>query len=795
MMMSKRSKRKKHWLLALSAAVALTAAVPGAVHADKAVSSSGTIAVDSSSSSSSIAKPEGAPVKTTITKEQAEALVRGYFKIPDEYKLQSVNLFTRSDWNQQRNMWNLSFQYKLNGKQRGGIDASVDADSGVLLGYNSYIDNPNAKPAYPLKVNREKAREIALTFINSMASSYKDQLQFNAEFGADLKPPLNGQVRHSLRFNRLVGDIPFMDNYIDVEVDSEGIIQSYNVRWAEGVNFKGLKPALNAQEADSKLREASRPELVYYTPYRAKNPATPLLVYMMSPVAIDAVTGETIKDAYGEPRTPSATPLTEKPLGSKPKKGQNLTREQAVQIVKNTFTIPADAVQEDANYQEFTDDATGETRAAWILNWRINNKSGRDGGAISAYVDSSTGEIRNYYSYTDLRDGNDSAAKQLPYEELKSKVVTFVERQLPWLTHQLYIVPPTAEEIEQASKETEGRGQYHFGFQRKVDGVRVDNAHMSISIDAATGEIRHYSSEQPSFEYPDQTPPVISRDEAVAAWMKFYRTELTYTLESSYMYKGEPIPYEKYRVLAAAGEIPEEEGKEELKTRLVYRLVPRLIDESVFLDAATGEWRNGETGDKTQLDKPKATDIEGHWAQRELELMTAYKALDIVDGKVRPNQIVTRGEMIKMLVLAMNSGRQPMFSAQTKERAAFDDVGSSSNYFAYIQNALDQNLIDRGDGTFNPDGKVNREEMAELIVRALGYNTLAQHDSLFAITFKDAGKMEQKGQAAIAVGLGIMSLTNGSFLPDREVTRAEAAAAFFRFLTVRAELQGESLRN
>ncbi|MBW7475110.1 hypothetical protein K0T92_10155 [Paenibacillus oenotherae] len=40
MMMNKRSKRKKHWLLALSAAVALTAAVPGIVHADKAVPSS-----------------------------------------------------------------------------------------------------------------------------------------------------------------------------------------------------------------------------------------------------------------------------------------------------------------------------------------------------------------------------------------------------------------------------------------------------------------------------------------------------------------------------------------------------------------------------------------------------------------------------------------------------------------------------------------------------------------------------------------------------------------------------------
>jgi len=40
-----------------------------------------------------------------------------------------------------------------------------------------------------------------------------------------------------------------------------------------------------------------------------------------------------------------------------------------------------------------------------------------------------------------------------------------------------------------------------------------------------------------------------------------------------------------------------------------------------------------------------------------------------------------------------------------------------------------------------------------------------------------------------------MSLKDGNFVPDREVTRAEAAAAFFRFLSVSAELKEAPLRN
>jgi len=122
-------------------------------------------------------------------------------------------------------------------------------------------------------------------------------------------------------------------------------------------------------------------------------------------------------------------------------------------------------------------------------------------------------------------------------------------------------------------------------------------------------------------------------------------------------------------------------------------------------------------------------------------------------------------------------------------------VKSDSGYFVYVQNALELNLIDIGDGSFNPEGKVDRGEMAELIVRALGFNSLAAHSDLFKATFKDADQTKQKGQAAIVVGLGIMSLQDGKFAPERDVTRAEAATAFFRFLSARADLQEAPLRN
>jgi hypothetical protein len=84
---------------------------------------------------------------------------------------------------------------------------------------------------------------------------------------------------------------------------------------------------------------------------------------------------------------------------------------------------------------------------------------------------------------------------------------------------------------------------------------------------------------------------------------------------------------------------------------------------------------------------------------------------------------------------------------------------------------------------------MNREEVAHLIVRALGYDKLSAYSSIFNDDFADAAKLKSRGEVAIVVGLGIMSLSEGSFKPVQEVTRAQAATAFFRYLQKRAELQ------
>ncbi|MDQ0113563.1 S-layer homology domain-containing protein [Paenibacillus harenae] len=788
--MVKRNNRTK--LATILTAAMIMGTLPGQAFADSADSGGSSPATGSEAAVQS-------GTNAQITKVKAEALARQYVNIPKEYALQGISFSSEQLAAGKRNTWGLDFVKKVNGKQQGSIYVRIHADSGQLLEFRTYVDNPSAKPTYPLKVERDAAQKLALEFIHTMAPNYESQVKLNTEYGVSLLPPLTGQVRHPLRFDRIVNGIPYADNYIEVEIDSEGHMMSYSLRWDETIVFPKPGTTLAPEQADAKLRAAAKPELSYIIPYNAKGVRKPVLSYKLESLAIDAESGE-LKDRASTPYfnrqgTVSETPLSTMPDGAVPAKG-DVTEQQATELVKAAFKLPTEAMLSHSNYNENIDEYTGKTYASWDLNWTIT-KNGKEQGFLSASVDGHTGVIRNFYDYNYSGSAEQVAEDKagVTLQQAMELATATVKKQLPWLTHQFYLVKPDPEQYE--GKTANEIGSYRIEFVRKIHGATVDYDTVGVSIDVRTGEVTDYSGYIADFDYPATPPSVITKDQAVTKWLGYYRTELAYRLVQQYWWDGQPIPIEKANLLIASGEAAETQLSSKNEAELVYRLVPRPLDESIFLDAQSGSWRNRETGEQTQLEKPQALDIEGHWAQRQLELMVAYRALDVKDGKVRPSEQVTRGELIKMLVLARNSGNSPMMNdgvTASQEKASFDDVAADSSYFVYVESALAQNLIDIGDGSFNPDGKVSRDEMAELIVRALGYNALAEYEHIFKASFKDTDQIENKGQAAIVVGLKIMSLSDGKFLPKKQVTRAEASVAFFRYLQTRAELAEAPLR-
>lgn len=96
----------------------------------------------------------------------------------------------------------------------------------------------------------------------------------------------------------------------------------------------------------------------------------------------------------------------------------------------------------------------------------------------------------------------------------------------------------------------------------------------------------------------------------------------------------------------------------------------------------------------------------------------------------------------------------------------------------YIAAAVQHNVVDQG-GKFRPNAPITREEMSVMLVRALGYQAIAQKAASYPLPFTDV--TTNKGYITVAYDIG---MTNGvsetRFAPASSATREQAAAMLVR---------------
>ncbi|MDQ1909165.1 S-layer homology domain-containing protein [Paenibacillus sp. GD4] len=734
-----------------------------------------------------------APVDTKITREKAIELAKQYVEVPSDYTLQGVSYQNMQLLSGQTGAWNIQFTKQDQRRHYGSVSVSIDSDTGKLNSFYSYQDEGDKAVSYPPKVDLEKAKQIALDSVAKLSPELKDQLQYYDAKDYPTRQPLTGRIEHSIKFVRVVNGVVFPQNFIMISVNGDGKVLSYNKQWDPAILFKNVEKPISQQQAEEAFQTKSDLELVYVLPGNGFGKADPLLTYRMKPFLLDAEKGD-ILTLDGRKQNPDAkwVPVSEQPLKEEVKEGLKLTKEQAVERVQSLIGVPKDAKLEDASYRENVDPWTGKSSVQWELRWSLAEDGSDQGGRnLHATVDSNTGAILQYSKY-DYRimasDSKQEGKNKLSYDQLKEKAIQHMKTLLPAYAHELFLEPaPEQDALQEKIAYTDG---YAFNFKRIVGGVNTEYDSAHLRLDLQTGEIKQFYSNIMRIDYPSSQPKVITSAEATAKLLDQYHVELQYMM-NSYIDGGQPIPMEKYNLLVASGVVkPSENGKKQ-EARLVYQLVPKYqFLQPAVLDAQTGEWKNRE--DRSVVKPPSAppADIKGHWAEAALSLMIDYQALDVEDGMVKPDEGITRGEMVKMLLAAVNGGYPYFPMAMYAERtASFSDVAKDNKYFAYIENAIDRGLIDRTSGEFKPDEVLTRSELASLLVRALGYQKLAQIEGMFASEASDLDGIKNPGEIALITKLSIMSLDNGQFKPAGQVTRAQAATAFFSFLQVRSQLQ------
>ncbi|HWR60614.1 MAG TPA: glycosyl hydrolase family 18 protein, partial [Clostridia bacterium] len=171
----------------------------------------------------------------------------------------------------------------------------------------------------------------------------------------------------------------------------------------------------------------------------------------------------------------------------------------------------------------------------------------------------------------------------------------------------------------------------------------------------------------------------------------------------------------------------------------------------------------------------KFSDVpEGHWAY---EPVHYFRYLNITQGmggnKFGLGQPVKKGEFISMLVRLMG------WELIETQDTSFSDVSRDKWYYPYIETALAHGAILKGSGSFGPDNQITRLELAEAIVRTLGYGELAGQLKYLPGEFQD-----------VTVGAEFtnmvkdFAITNGadgkSFLPESTAKKEDAVTMLVR---------------
>jgi endo-1,4-beta-xylanase len=144
-----------------------------------------------------------------------------------------------------------------------------------------------------------------------------------------------------------------------------------------------------------------------------------------------------------------------------------------------------------------------------------------------------------------------------------------------------------------------------------------------------------------------------------------------------------------------------------------------------------------------------------------------------------PNRAVTRAEFIQMLM-------QTLDLEQANASSSFLDVKEGAWYYDAIASAQQLDIVaGLADGTFGINDKINRQDMAAMVYRAIqkiGVPLNAVNDQ---VTFNDHAAIAEYAKAAVAslqtAGI-INGMGNGSFAPKDSTSRAQAAVIIYQLL-------------
>jgi hypothetical protein len=170
------------------------------------------------------------------------------------------------------------------------------------------------------------------------------------------------------------------------------------------------------------------------------------------------------------------------------------------------------------------------------------------------------------------------------------------------------------------------------------------------------------------------------------------------------------------------------------------------------------------------------TDVpDSFWAYGDIENLSGLGYVSgYPDGTFRPNNPITRAEfatiMDKVLKLTPYTAQTPRFS----------DVNTGDWFYQAVKTAVYAGIFKGyGDGTFHPDAPISRQEIACVLVQAMGESQVATSDAHTVTKYVGDRNIAwwSRGYVFVATQQGIIDgYPDNTYKPRKATTRAESCA-------------------
>ncbi|MDB5083280.1 MAG: hypothetical protein JWN30_166 [Bacilli bacterium] len=686
-----------------------------------------------------------------LTQQQALELVKTALSIDDSYKLQNVSSNDNSSSNSVNlpsspNMHKVTWTFswtKGDSTITTNLNASVDAITGSIYSiYRSY-NQPLPADGSSSPITADAAKAAAQAWIAKLAP---DKVQY-IDQGTENQPVgLNPNVSQNFmfKFNRLVNGIPVRSDGFNISISSHGDLMNYSYSWLlADAQFPAVSKAVYSADAAASKYALLPLSLQYIQqfPQYAGGPVSHLVYSTPAPAGsigslplVDATTGALL-DNDGNPisaavpyapiaATPGA-PLVNGPLTSKDdavalaRKLLNL--DNSYTVTNSSYNSPGDTTKADPTWNfTFTPSAAPADKSAQVQSLSVN-------------IDANTGELINYWRNT-VQPQSTNATSQAPVissDQAVQIAKTFVAKVAP--TRVANLVYSTVSQQVYYPGKMPVSSDYMIHFNGLVNGIPVQFQSINVSVSQTTGNVDNYNANQnvTTSDFPNPAGAV-SLKTAQADYVKQYPLTLQYVLV--------PVKDPTTGQLTWPPTSP----------RLVY--APEVpANGPQVLDALTGQFISPFSNQPTHQN---VTDIKGHWAETQLQDFADRGIIEVKNGKVNPDQLLTRSQAVHLLVLALHN---PFVAKAASASSPFFDVYAGSSQASDIEAAVMAGWIDQDMKNFRPDDIITREELADFAVRIIGYSKLASKTSWFKNPYTDIDQNDQYvGDIAIASALGIM---------------------------------------